>query len=82
MLDYWQNLLRENFIYNFHRSELSYQTSQEQNFSQRFAPFIHEKNVQGIMEQFSDAQRDIAQNVNPRMVFFDLALKMIIYLKI
>jgi len=81
MLAYWQRMLRENFIYNFHRKELSFQTSEEQNFSSRFAPFINEKNVMRIMEEFSDAQRDIAQNVNARMVFFDLALKMIILLK-
>ena len=29
----------------------------------------------------SQAQRDIAQNVNPRMVFFDFALKMIILIR-
>ena len=81
MLDYWQRLLRENFIYNFHRRELNYQTKEEQNFSTRFAPYINEKNVMGMMDELSDAQRDIAQNVNARMVFFDLALKTIIYLK-
>ncbi len=82
MLDYWQRLVRENFIYNFRRPELNYETGMEKDFSVRFAPFINERNVQGIMEELSDAQRNVAQNVNPRMVFFDLALKMIIYLKI
>ncbi|MBQ7179664.1 MAG: DNA polymerase III subunit delta [Bacteroidaceae bacterium] len=81
MLDYWQRLLRENFIYNFHRPELTYQTKEEQSFSTRFAPFINEKNVMGMMDELSDAGRDIAQNVSARMVFFDLALKTIIYLK-
>ena len=33
------------------------------------------------MDEFSDAQRDIEQNVNAQMVFFDFALKMIILLK-
>lgn len=81
MLAHFQHLLRENFIYNFRTESLSYQTKEERNFSERFAPFINEKNVIGIMDEFSLAQRDIAQNVNPRMVFFDLALKMIILIR-
>ena len=81
MLDYFQRLIRENFIYNFHQDELSYQTKEEQQFSLRFAPFINEINVIGIMDELSDAQRDIEQNVNAQMVFFDFALKMIILLK-
>ena len=81
MLDYFQRLIRENFIYNFHQDELSYQTKEEQQFSLKFAPFINEINVIGIMDELSDAQRDIEQNVNAQMVFFDFALKMIILLK-
>jgi len=81
MLDYFQRLIRENFIYNFHQDELSYQTQEEQQFSLKFAPFINETNVIGIMDELSDAQRDIEQNVNAQMVFFDFALKMIILLK-
>jgi hypothetical protein len=81
LLEYFQRLIRENFIYNFHQAEMSFQTQEEQQFSQRFAPFINEINVIGIMDELSDAQRDIEQNVNAQMVFFDFALKMIILLK-
>ena len=81
MLEYFQRLIRENFIYNFKQEELSYQTQQEKEFSARFAPFVNEKNVIGIMDELSDAQRDIEQNVNAQMVFFDFALKMIILIK-
>jgi len=81
MLDYFQQQLRENFIYNFHRPEMNFLGREEENFSTRFAPFINERNVVGIMNELSDAGRDIAQNVNARMVFFDLALKMIVLLK-
>lgn len=81
MLDYFQQQLRENFIYNFHKPEMNFLGREEENFSTRFAPFIGERNVVGIMNELSDAARDIAQNVSARMVFFDLALKMIILLK-
>ena len=81
MLVHFQHLLRENFIYNFRTPELSYETREEKEFSERFAPFINERNIIGIMDEISQAQRDIAQNVNPRMVFFDFALKMIILIR-
>ncbi len=79
-LAYCQRLIRENFIYNFHRQDLNYETTDENNFSVNFARFINEKNVIRIMDELSDAQRDIEQNVNPRMVFFDFSLKMIVLL--
>ena len=79
-LDYCQRLVRENFICNFQQPELNYMSRQEADFAVRFARFINERNVIGIMDELSAARRDIGQNVNPRMVFFDFALKMIVLL--
>lgn len=79
-LDYCQRMVRENFVYNFQRPELNYMSRQESEFAVRFARFINERNVIGIMDELALAQRDIEQNVNPRMVFFDFALKMIVLL--
>ena len=79
-LYYSQQMLRENFIYNFRDSSLVYMNAEERNFSSRFAPFVNEKNVIGIMNELSEAQRHIEQNVNAKMVFFDFALKMIVLL--
>lgn len=80
-LGYCQRLVRENFIFNLRRPQMSYMTTTEQQFAQKFAPFINEQNVIGMMEELSQAQIHIEQNVNPRMVFFDFALKMIMLLK-
>lgn len=80
-LDYCQRMVRESFIYNLHRPEMNYMTRPEENFATRFAPFVNERNVQGLMNELSEAQSHIAQNVNPRMVFFDFALKMTVLLK-
>ena len=79
-IDYCQRLVRENFMYNFQKPELNYMSRQEAEFAVRFARFVNERNVIGIMNELSDARRDIAQNVNPKMVFFDFALKMIVLL--
>ena len=80
LLDYFQRLIRENFVYNFRHGEINYMSEDEQQFGRNFARFINERNVVGIMEEVALAQRDIEQNVNPRMVFFDFALKMTVLL--
>ena len=80
-LQYCQRMIRENFICNFHQPELNYLTEREQQFSIKFAPFVNENNIIGLMETLSDAQRDIEQNVNSKMVFFDLTLKTIMLMK-
>ena len=80
MLVYFLHLVRENFMSNFRQPELNYMTQEEETFSQHFARFINERNVIGIMDELSIAQRDIEHNVNANMVFFDFSLKMIVLL--
>ncbi|MCK9160844.1 MAG: DNA polymerase III subunit [Bacteroidaceae bacterium] len=80
-LEYSQQLIRENFIYNFKSQTMNYMTLKETNFSKNFARFINEGNVSEIMFELSEAQRHIEQNVNSKMVFFDFSLKMIVLLK-
>ena len=80
-LMYCQRMIRENFIFNLHQPEMNYLTTDEQQFATRFAPFVNERNVMGIMNELTEAQLHIEQNVNARMVFFDFSLKMIVLLK-
>ncbi|MDD4970440.1 MAG: DNA polymerase III subunit [Paludibacter sp.] len=80
-LSYAQRMTRENFIRNLQQPELNYLTSMEADFSQRFSPFINERNVEDIMTEFALAERHVEQNVNAKMVFFDLTLKIIMLLK-
>ena len=81
LLVYFQRMLRENFICNLRNPELVYMNRYELDFSARFSPFIHERNVAGLMEEFGKAETDIDQNANARIVLFDLALKVIMLLK-
>lgn len=80
-LNYAQRMVRENFILNLNQPELNYLTSYEANFSSRFSPFINERNVEDLMAEFALAERQIEQNVNAKMIFFDLVLKIIMLLK-
>ncbi|MCF0197705.1 MAG: DNA polymerase III subunit delta [Bacteroidaceae bacterium] len=82
LLEHFQLFVRENFIYNFQQhATLNYQSPEEAQFSQRFARFIHERNVIPMTSTLADCQRDIESNVSARMVFFDLAIRMIYLLK-
>lgn len=81
LLDYCQRMIRENFIMNFREEEMIYMSQAERNFSVRFSPFVNERNIFGIMEELSEAQRHIEQNVNAKMVFFDMSLRMIVWIK-
>ena len=79
-LAYAQRMVRENFMYNFHKPELNYMTMEEMNFARNFARFINEANIVEINKMLDLCQRDIAQNANGKIVFYDMALKMIVLL--
>ena len=80
-LQYAQQMIRENFIMNFNTPSLNYLNESERTFSSRFHAFVNHNNVAGIMDELALAEKDIMQNVNAKMVFFDLSLKLIMLLK-
>ena len=79
-LTYFLKMSRENFMYNFHQEELTYMTQKEEDFAKNFARFINENNILAISELANRDIRDIGQNANAKIVFFDLALQMIVLL--
>lgn len=79
-LNYCLRMVRENFVYNFRQPELCYMTLEEEEFAKNFARFINEANIIPISELLQRCHRDIGQNANAKMVFFDLALQMIVLL--
>ena len=79
-LDYFLRLVRENFMYNFHKEELTYMTQAEEDFARNFARFVNEANVLQIYDLANKSIRDIGQNANAKIVFFDFALQMIVLL--
>lgn len=80
LLAYFLRMTREAFMYNFRIPQLSYMTQAEENFCTKFARFINENNVFGFQETFQTATRDIGQNANAKMVFFDITMKVAILL--
>ena len=55
-------------------------TQREEDFARNFARFINETNILPISDLINKAIRDIGQNANAKIVFYDLALKMIVLL--
>ena len=79
-LSYFQRMTRESFVYNFQQPDLCYMTQAEEDFARNFARFVNEANVLSIYDLANRAMRDIGQNANAKIVFFDLALQMIVLL--
>ena len=80
-LQYAQKQVRENYIANLQQPQLNYQTAEEREFSQRFAPYINDTNVEQIMNELDKAEQQITQNGNAKIIFFDLCLQFIVLLK-
>ena len=79
-LGYFLQLIRENFMYNFGQQDLCYMTQKEEDFARNFARFVNEANILPISDLANRAVRDIGQNANAKIVFFDFALQMIVLL--
>lgn len=80
-LEYCVTMLRENFIYNLHIPELNGMSRPEAQFASRFSPFINERNVESLLNEFELARTDIAANGNAKMVLFHLAVTVILLIK-
>ncbi len=80
-IDYCERLVRESFIMHLSDPRLLTVNSTEMAFAVKFFPFINEKNVLDMIALFDAARRDIAGNANGKIVFFDLAVKVIMLIR-
>ena len=79
-LQYFLHMTRECFMYNFKQQELVYMTQTEENFAINFARFVNEANILQFNDLANRAIRDIGQNANAKIVFFDFTLQTIVLL--
>ena len=68
-LDFFLRMIRENFMYNFGREELTYMTQKEEAFAKNFARFVNEANILPINDLANKAIRDIGQNAKKLMKY-------------
>jgi len=76
-IDYSINMLRESFIFNFENENIQFLNRKELEFVNRFARFINYDNSQLMVSQLELAYAHINQNVNVRIVLFDMMIKII-----
>jgi len=72
---YSMRMIRENFMMNLQQPQIVFLNGQEKSFSEKFSPFINERNILIFADEFEKAYRDISQNGNPRIIFLDLSMK-------
>ncbi len=75
-LNYALHLVRESLMMNYGNNALGKKTSQEAQFLQKFAPFVHGANCLDIIALFDEAAYHIERNGNPKPIFLDVALKL------
>ena len=76
MITYFLRMVREAFMSNFHDPRLTYMTREEEDFVTRFGQYINEDNVIEMTALWELALRDIAQNTNQKIVFYDTSLRL------
>jgi DNA polymerase-3 subunit delta' len=70
-------MLRENFMLSLNQkgNNLVFLTGEEATFSGKFHPFINQKNIYQLTEEFNLVYSHIEANGNAKIIFLDLALK-------
>lgn len=81
MLAYFLRMVRESFMSNFHNPDLCYMTQEEEAFTKNFGRFVNERNVVEMGELLQRSMRDIGQNANAKIQFFNLALDVVLLLR-
>ena len=75
-------MIRECIIYNFSNNNLLKTNENELSFLTKFSPFIHEENSILIVEKLEESIKAINRNANAKILFFELSLQMVKFLKL
>lgn len=81
-IQYALHMVRESLVRNFASSDLQRLRGEEQGFTQKFSPFIHENNAIELIEVLEQAYFDISRNASAKILFTDLSLKLVLLLRI
>ena len=76
LIAYLARMFREFYLFNLDLPKLNYLTSKETSIASYLRSCITGQNVRVVEGELDLARRHIAQNVNSKMVFFDLLLRL------
>lgn len=76
-LSYCLSVIRQALLLNYKADTLVYMKMRQPNFKlEKFAPFIHENNIQPMVKELENARYHVIRNGNSRMIFTDLSIKL------
>ena len=76
-LDYCIMVMRQALLINYGAEELAYMKIHTDGFQlKKFAPFVHENNIQNITEELELAIYHVERNGNAKIIFTDLSIKL------
>lgn len=74
-LSYGLKMFRECLLLNNAGQAITGSYGEELEFLKKFSPFVHNRNIEKLSEEFNQAYYHIERNANPKILFMDLALK-------
>jgi len=80
-LNYSLQFLRECFIKGMAPSDIVYMSEEEEQFSQKFAKLIHQRNIYQLTDEFNAAFYHIESNGYEKIILLDLSIKISVLLK-
>jgi len=70
-------VMRQALLINFNVEELAFMRIHVEGFQlEKFAPFVHERNILNIVEELEDAIYHIERNGNSKIILTDLSIKL------
>ena len=76
ILEYLGRMFREFYLFNLDLPEINYLTTREEGIARYLRSCITGQNVRQVESELDEARRHLAQNVQSKMVFFDLLLRL------
>ena len=78
---YALRMVRENYMLTVAADSIVYLSEKEEGFSEKFHPFINDRNAMDIASELENAQADIERNAYAKIVLLDLSLKIMKLIK-
>lgn len=81
LLNYSLRMVRETFLVNRGNTSLTRMNVKEAELVNKFSPFINPRNIELFNKELNDAIFHIERNVNSSVIFLDMSLKFVKFLK-
>ena len=81
-IDHCLYIFRESLMLNYGHDSLIHLGTKDRVAIEKFAPFVNGANCQLLIEEFNKAHNEISRNANPKILFLDLSLKTMKWIRV